>query len=309
MPMPTNWTARDIPALTGLYAVITGTGGLGYETALEFARHGAEIVLAGRNPAKGAESLAKIRAAVPSAHIVFEALDLANLASIAAFASRMNAAARPIDRLVNNAGVMAFADRRLTGDGFEAQFGTNHLGHFALTAQLLPLLRAAKAPRVTTVSSGLHYIGKMRFDDLQAARGYSPNGAYGQSKLANLLFMLELQRRSDANGWHIMSNAAHPGGSATDLIPNGPGAGSGLMGALQRRFNRMILQPAADGALPQLFAATSPDAQASTYYGPNGWFGLSGLPTVARMSRRARNARDARTLWEISEKLTGMAFA
>jgi NAD(P)-dependent dehydrogenase (short-subunit alcohol dehydrogenase family) len=308
MPMPDNWTAKDIPALAGLYSVITGTGGLGYETALEFARHGADIVLAGRNPAKGAASLAKIRAAVPSAQIVFEALDLADLKSVAAFAARMNAAGRPIDRLVNNAGVMQFKTRRLTVDGFEAQFATNHLGHFALTAQLLPLLRAAKAPRVTTVSSHLHFTGKIRFNDLQAARRYTPNRAYGQSKLANLLFMLELQCRSDANGWHLMSNAAHPGGSLTDLVANGPGHRTGLMGVIEARFMNFIAQSPADGALPQLFAATSPDAQASTYYGPRSWLGLKGAPTVASMSGRARNASDAKRLWEVSEKLTGVSF-
>jgi NAD(P)-dependent dehydrogenase (short-subunit alcohol dehydrogenase family) len=307
--MTKGWTAADIPDLGGLYTVVTGTGGLGFETALEFARHGAVVVLAGRNPAKGAESLARIRAAVPGAQIVFEALDLADLASVAAFAARLNAAGRPIDRLVNNAGVMQFRERRLTVDGFEAQFGTNHLGHFALTARLLPLLRAAKAPRVTTVASHLHYVGRMRFDDLQAARRYSPTGSYGQSKLANLLFMLELQRRADAGGWRLLSNAAHPGGAATDLIPNGPGIGSGLGGAIQRRFNNLILQSAADGAWSQLFAATSPDARSSTYYGPGRMLGLNGPPTVARMSARARNAADAKRLWEISEQLTGTKFA
>jgi NAD(P)-dependent dehydrogenase (short-subunit alcohol dehydrogenase family) len=304
-----DWTAKDIPDLTGLYAVVTGTGGLGYETALELVRHGAEVVLAGRNPAKGAQSLAKIRAAVPGAKIVFEAVDLADLKSVAAFAARMNTAGRPIDRLVNNAGVMQFRQRRLTVDGFEMQFATNHLGHFALTAQLLPLLRAAKAPRVTTVSSHLHYVGRMRFGDLQAVRRYNPTGAYGQSKLANLLFMRELQRRSDAAGWRLMSNAAHPGGAATELIPNGPGRQRGLLGWIEPYANRLLLQPAADGAWPQLFAATSPNAKGGTYYGPSRWLGLWGPPTMARMSRRARSDRDAKRLWEMSEKLTGVKFA
>jgi NAD(P)-dependent dehydrogenase (short-subunit alcohol dehydrogenase family) len=304
----TDWTTKDIPDLTGLYTVITGTGGLGYETALEFARHGAEIVLAGRNPAKGAASLAKIRAAVPASKIVFEEVDLADLKSVAAFATRLNAAGRPIDRLVNNAGVMQFPQRRLTVDGFEAQFATNHLGHFALTAALLPLLIAAKAPRVTTVSSHLHHTGKMRFDDLQAARRYTPNRAYAQSKLANLLFMLELQRRSDASGWRLMSNAAHPGGALTDLVANGPGHRTGLMGGIEARFMAIIAQSPADGALPQLMAATAPDAKPGTYYGPSRWLGLKGPPVIARMSRRARNERDARKLWEVSENLTGVKF-
>ncbi len=244
------WTAADIPDQSGRYAVVTGTGGLGYETALQLARHGAEVVLAGRNAAKGAASLARIRAATPAAKIVFEDLDLADLKSVARFpAARMIAQGRPLDLLVNNAGVMAFPMRRVTADGFEAQFGTNHLGHFALTARLLPLLRAARQPRVVTVSSHMHHIGRIRFRDLQAQRRYAPNRAYGQSKLANLLFMLELQRRGDAKGWNILSNAAHPGGAATELIPNGPGTG-GWMAAL----GKWLLQSAADGALPQLFA-------------------------------------------------------
>jgi NAD(P)-dependent dehydrogenase (short-subunit alcohol dehydrogenase family) len=309
MPMPKDWTAKDIPNLAGLYAVVTGTGGLGYETALELVRHGADVLLAGRNPAKGAESLANIRAAVPAAQIAFGEVDLADLKSVAAFGARMNAAGRPIDRLVDNAGVMQFKTRRLTVDGFEAQFATNHLGHFALTGHLLPLLRAARSPRVTTVSSALHHTGKMRFDDLQAQRRYAPNRAYAQSKLANLLFMRELQRRSDAHGWHLMSNAAHPGGSMTDLVANGPGYRHGLQGTIERFIMNTIAQSPADGALPQLFAATSPDATPSAYYGPRDWFGMRGLPAVARMSARARNAADAKRLWEVSQELTGVTFA
>ncbi len=302
-----DWTSADITDQGGKFAIVTGTGGLGYETALELARHGAAVVLAGRNSAKGAASLAKIRAAVPAAKIVFEALDLADLKSVAAFAGRMIAAGRPIDLLVNNAGVMQFRARRTTVDGFEAQFATNHLGHFALTAQLLPLLRAAKAPRVTTVSSHLHHTGRIAWDDLQGRR-YGPNRAYGQSKLANLLFALELQRRSDAEGWHILSNAAHPGGSMTDLVDNGPGRRTGLAGAIERRFMEFIAQSPADGAWPQLYAATAPDAQPATYYGPRRWLGLKGPPTVARMSARARNAADAARLWEVSEQLAGVTF-
>ena len=302
------WTAADIPGQSGKHAIVTGTGGLGYETALELTRHGVDVILAGRNAAKGAQSLAKIRAAVPAAKIAFEELDLADLASIRAFAARMNLRGTPLDLLVNNAGVMAFPTRRTTTDGFETQFGTNHLGHFALTAQLLPLLRAAPHPRVVTVSSHVHHRGKIRFDDLQAAGRYTPNRAYGQSKLANLLFTLELQRRSDAKGWNIMANAAHPGGAATELIPNGPGT-SGLLGWLMARFGGLVLQPPADGALPQLFAATAPDARPSTYYGPMHRFGLRGPPGIARMSARARDKTVAARLWKVSEKLTGVRFA
>ncbi len=303
------WTAADIPDLSGRYAVVTGTGGLGYETALELARHGAEIVLAGRNPAKGAQSVAKIRAAAPGAKIVFAELDLADLKSVAAFAARMTAQGRALDLLVNNAGVMAFPTRRVTVDGFETQFATNHLGHFALTARLLPLLRGAAHPRVVTVSSLMHRIGKIRFRDLQAQRRYAPNRAYGQSKLANLLFALELQRRSDAKGWNILSDAAHPGGSMTDLVPNGRGYSSGLMGRIERRLMNLIAQSPADGALPQLFAATSPEAKPAAYYGPQNFFGVSGPPGLAKISRRARDPKVAARLWDVSEKLTGVTFA
>jgi NAD(P)-dependent dehydrogenase (short-subunit alcohol dehydrogenase family) len=301
------WTAKDIPDLTGLTTVVTGTGGLGYETALEFARHGADVVLAGRNPAKGAESLAKIRVIVPAAKITFGEVDLADLGSIAAFAGRLNAAGRPIDRLVNTAGVMTPPRRKTTKDGFELQFGTNHLAHFALTGRLLPLLRAAPHPRVTTLSSGLHHVGRIDFNDLQATRRYAARARYGQSKLANLLFMRELQRRSDANGWNIMSNAAHPGFALTELIPNGPGTKG-----IEYRFSRVVAyfaaQSPADGALPQLLAATSPEARPATYYGPGGRLGLAGPPVIARMSSRAMDDAVAARLWTVSEKLTGVTF-
>ncbi|MEI9995442.1 MAG: SDR family oxidoreductase [Rhizomicrobium sp.] len=302
------WTAADIPDQTGKAAIVTGTGGLGYETALELARRGADVVLAGRSQAKGDESVARIRGQVPAAKIVFEDLDLASLASIAAFAQRMRARATPLDLLVNNAGVMALPARRTTADGFELQFGTNHLGHFALTAQLLPLLRAAPAPRVTIVSSSAARNGKMRFDDLQFAKGYSPWAAYCQSKLANLLFLFELQRRSGAQGWKLMVNGAHPGYALTELIPNGPGR-VGFMGGLSTVLGKVLAHSPAAGALPQLFGATSPRAKPAGYYGPDGLFELIGAPAEARVPPRAKNLADAARLWAMSEKLTGTAFA
>jgi NAD(P)-dependent dehydrogenase (short-subunit alcohol dehydrogenase family) len=303
----TDWSAADIPDQSGKFAIVTGTGGLGYETALELARHGAEVILAGRNSTKGAQSLAKIRNLVPAAKIAFEALDLADLASVRAFAQRMNARGTPLDLLVNNAGVMAFPKRRATIDGFETQFGTNHLGHFALTGHLLPLLRAAKHPRIVTVSSGLHHTGKINFDDLQSEKRYTPNGAYAQSKLANLLFTLELQRRSDARGWGLLADAAHPGASSTDLIPNGPGTG-GVQGWINRRLQRLIFQSPAAGALPTLLAATASFAKPGGYYGPQGFLGLNGPPGPAGMSKRAKDKAVAAELWAESEKLTGVAF-
>ena len=220
----TAWTTKDVPSQEGRLAIVTGTGGLGYETALVLAQAGATVVLAGRNEAKGRVSVEKIRVVHPGARIAFEKLDLASLASVAAFARHFADDHSSLDLLVNNAGVMAPPTRQVTSDGFELQFGTNYLGHFALTAHLLPLLKRGRQTRVVHVSSGAHHTGKIRFDDLQWERRYRPWFAYSQSKLANLMFAFELQRRSDANGWGLMSNAAHPGYARTELIPNGPGA-------------------------------------------------------------------------------------
>ena len=302
------WTLADIPPQTGRRAIVTGTGGLGYETALALAAAGASVVLAGRNETKGRGSVVRILNKHPQASIAFARLDLANLASIIDFAGQMEAMREPIDLLVNNAGVMTPPERRTTADGFELQFGTNHLGHFALTARLLPLLRAGTAPRVVSVSSGAHHTGKIDFDDLQRTRRYQPWAAYSQSKLANLLFMLELQRRSDAASWGLLSDGAHPGYARTDLISNGPGDD-----ALISRIGNVLIRPwasqsAADGALPQLFAATSPDAKPGGYYGPSRLMEMKGPPAAARLSRAAQDAGVAKRLWEVSEALTGVKF-
>jgi NAD(P)-dependent dehydrogenase (short-subunit alcohol dehydrogenase family) len=303
-----EWTAANIPDQTGKFVIVTGTGGLGYETALELASRGAEVVLAGRDRAKGTRSIANILAEVPVANASFEELDLAKLSSVAAFVERMKASHRALDILVNNAGVMTPPERRTTADGFELQFGTNHLGHFALTAGLLPLLRAARAPRVVTVSSGMHRIGRIHFDDLQFEMSYSPVAAYGQSKLANLMFAFELQRRSDANRWGVLSNAAHPGYALTNLIPNGPGT-KGLNYQFSRLLALFLSQSPAEGALPSLFAATAAEARPGGYYGPNGTFELIGTPGVARSSKRSHDNAVARRLWDVSEQLTGATFA
>ncbi len=306
--MAGEWSLRDIPDQHGRRAVVTGaTGGLGYEIALALAGAGAEVVLAGRNAAKGRDALARIGAAHPGAAVRFELLDLASLASVAAFAERLAGEGRPLDLLVNNAGVMSYPTRRTTSDGFEAQFGTNHLGHFALTLRLLPLLRRGHAARVVTVSSLAHRQGAIRFDDLQTQR-YQPRTAYAQSKLANLMFALELQRRSAAQGWGVTSIAAHPGWSATDIIASGPGAEG-----RQPAFWRLALlampffaQPAAQGALPILFAATSPQAQGGAYYGPQGFAEVKGPPGAARVAPQARDTNAAARLWAVSEQLVGL---
>jgi len=301
------WTFSDIPSQQGRLAIVTGTGGLGYETALALARAGGDVILAGRNPDKGTASVARIKAAVPSARIVFEPLDLANLSSVEAFTGRMLAERRHLDLLVNNAGVMTPPLRETTRDGFELQFGTNYLGHFALTARLLPLLRQGHAPRVVNLSSIAHRNGRLHFDDLQWERAYKPWPAYGQSKIAMLMFALELQRRSDAAGWGLMSNASHPGYARTELIPNGPGT-EGLFMKLSLLVQPILSQSAAAGALPTLFAATAPAAVGGAYYGPDGFYELKGPPKLAHIAPQARDRAAAARLWEVSERLTGAAF-
>ena len=304
-----EWTLSDIPSQTGKLAVVTGaTGGLGYETALALAGAGAEVILAGRNPTKGREALQRISAANPGAKVRFEELDLASLASVSAFADRLLAEDRPIDLLINNAGVMALPEKGTTTDGFEMQLGTNYLGHFALTARLLPLLRRGKQPRVVNLSSTVHRMGAINFDDLQSERRYSPWKAYAQSKIAMLMFALELQRRSDAGGWGLMSNGAHPGYARTDLIANGPG-NMGLLTRLNLLVQPLVSQSAAEGALPTLLAAVSPDAEGKGYYGPNGVFELKGSPTKAYVAKQARDEAVAAKLWDVSSQLTGVTWS
>jgi NAD(P)-dependent dehydrogenase (short-subunit alcohol dehydrogenase family) len=302
------WSVADIPSQNGKLAVVTGaTGGLGYETALALARAGAEVLLTGRNAEKGRAAIEQIKRAVPSAQVRFAPLDLASLASIRAFAASMLATNRPLDLLINNAGVMDLPTRRLTEDGFELQFGTNHLSHFALTGLLLPLLRKAQAPRVVNVSSLAHRGGKIDFANLQAEHKYNSWAAYQQSKLANLLFTFELQRRSDNDGWGLMSNAAHPGYARTDLISNGPGTG-GLKGVGMKVLGSFLSHSAADGALPTLFAATAPVAAPNGYYGPNGFYELKGPVAPAKVMPQAKDTAVARKLWEVSEQLTGVKW-
>jgi NAD(P)-dependent dehydrogenase (short-subunit alcohol dehydrogenase family) len=303
----TEWTTAAIPDQTGNCAIVTGTGGLGYVTALELASRGADVILAGRNGEKGAQSIDKILAEVPDAKIRFEEIDLARLASIASFSERIKASRAAVHLLINNAGVMAPPTRRTTANGFEVQFGTNHLGHFALTGHMLPLLQAAARPRVVTVSSGMHHVGRIHFEDLQFKKRYRPTAAYAQSKLANLMFALELQRRSDANGWGLMSNAAHPGYALTDLISNGPGT-TGLSYRFSALLALFLAHSPAAGALPTLYAATSVDARPSGYYGPSGTFELIGPPGNARISKRALDQEVAARLWDVSEQLTGVVF-
>ena len=301
-----NWTASDIPSQRGRTAIVTGTGGLGFECALALARAGANVIIAGRNAAKGAAAVERIRQSVERAKVSFESLDLASLDSIEALGSRLRNSRRSLDLLINNAAVMTPPKRLVTADGFELQFGTNYLGHFALTAQLLPLLSKANEPRVVTLSSIAARDGAIDFDNLQSERGYKPMLAYGQSKLACLMFAFELQRRSTAASWGIQSIAAHPGISRTDLLPNGAGAWS--VAGMARRFLWFLFQPAAQGALPTLFAATSTQAEGGFYYGPDKLNEMRGHPTVAKVPPQATDAGKAARLWIESQRLTRVNY-
>ena len=302
----TRWTSQNMPSQRGRTAVVTGTGGLGFEDALALASAGASVVIAGRNPRKGADAVAQIRKAVPGAHIRFERVDLANLASVGAFGAELAQQQDSLDILINNAGVMTPPERRETLDGFELQFGTNYLGHFALTAHLLPLLRRGQDPRVVTVGSIASRQGAIDFEDLQAERRYRPFPVYAQSKLACQIFAIELYRRSQAGDWGVKSLGAHPGLSRTDLIPNG--AGTNSFSAKLRRTLSGLFQPAWQGALPTLYAATAPDARTGGYYGPDGLAGIHGYPTSEAPPKRALDQQTAEKLWKVSEDLAGVRF-
>lgn len=303
----TRWTATDIPPQYGRSAVVTGTGGLGYEIALALARAGSDVILAGRDPAKGNAAVDRIRRDLGVTSIRFERLDLADLASIAGFAERLSKQREDIDMLINNAGVMVPPRRLTTADGFELQLGTNYLGHFALTAHLLPLLQAGAQARVVSVSSVAATAGAIDFNDLDSLTEYKPMRAYSQSKLACLMFAFELQRRSDAGGWGVTSIAAHPGISRTDLLHNGPGRWSAH--GMARSFLPFLFQPVAQGALPTLYAATCADAVAGGYYGPDRLGETRGFPTTAKVPPQALDDGVAARLWSVSETMTGLGFA
>lgn len=305
-----DWTVKDIPPQLGRIAVITGaTSGIGYEAAKALAGAGARVIIASRNERKGAQVLAEIRAATPGADVSFEPLDLSSLVSVARAATRIAASAPKIDLLINNAGVMAIPDRHETEDGFEMQMGANYIGHFALNMRLLPNLLAAKNPRVVTVSSLAHRSGKINFDDLQWEESYSAWRAYCQSKLATLMFSLELDRIARAEGWNLISTGAHPGYAVTGLQSAGPRMGRNRPGLLER-FGKLVepimAHSAAAGALPTLFAATSPDAEGGVMYGPNGFYELKGPPVRAKIVPYAQDKAIWRRLWDVSEQLTGL---
>jgi NAD(P)-dependent dehydrogenase (short-subunit alcohol dehydrogenase family) len=307
-----GWTLSDAPRLDGKAAIVTGaTGGLGYETALGLASRGATTILAGRNPDKGARALANILREVPGAKVRFAMLDLASLASVARFADTIAAAqGGVIDILVSNAGFMGSPMRLLTEDRFERQIGVNYLAHFALTARLKRALCAAQGGgRVVSVASLAHRRARLNLDDLQSEAAYRPMGAYAQSKLAMLVFAIELQRRAERNGWNLRSVAAHPGWARTDLIANGMGSGGARIRPWLIGIGfRLVAQSARDGALPLLYAATSPEAKGGGYYGPGRFGETRGAPAPSWIAPQAADRAVAERLRPLSEQLTGVAF-
>jgi NAD(P)-dependent dehydrogenase (short-subunit alcohol dehydrogenase family) len=302
-----KWTVSEIPSLQGTLSVVTGANsGIGWHTALELARAGSEVVLTVRSDVKGLDAAARICREVPDAKVRHELLDLASLPSVRTFASKLGNEPK-IDILVNNAGIMSVPTRRVTGDGFELQLGTNYLGPFALTALLLPALLRAESPRVTTVSSGAANMGmrKINFDDFNWEKSYHPWKAYCQSKLADLIFSEELGRRYGVKGHTLLSTAAHPGYTVTNLQTSGPGKEQSVFGKL---FALVLAQDVAGGALPTLRAATEPNASEGSYYGPAHWFGLKGDPIPINVPEVAQDQAAATRLWELSERLTGVLW-
>ncbi|TLU71611.1 SDR family NAD(P)-dependent oxidoreductase [Lichenicoccus roseus] len=309
--MRDGWSLGDAPSLDGRVAIVTGaTGGIGYETALGLARRGATTILASRNQAKGDSAVARIRRALPKADARFEALDLNSLASVARFADRIQAAHPAIAILVNNAGVMGFPQRLLTEDGFERQIGVNYLAHFALTARLSHALQQAEGGgRVVEVASLAHRRATLDLGDLQSERDYNPFRAYGQSKLAMLVFAIELERRSLQHGWKLCSVAAHPGWSRTDIVFNGPGQGApGLKEKVMAFGFNALAQSARDGALPSLFAAMAAEAKGGGYYGPTLLAETRGPVGPSVIMPQAADPATASRLWTLSEQLTGVSF-
>ncbi|MFH8468039.1 SDR family oxidoreductase [Streptomyces sp. NPDC017991] len=305
-------TSYVVPDRTGMSAVVTGANsGTGKEAARRLAEAGARVVLAVRTVAKGERARAEILARHPHAQLEVRRVDLADLASVEAFADGILADGAPLDLLVNNAGVMAPPTRLTTADGFELQMGSNYLGPFALTVRLLPALLAAPAPRVTTMSSGMANYGRIDFDDLQwERRRYRPNLSYAQSKLADLMMAGRLADLAAERGWNLLSTAAHPGYTMTNLQTAGAALGRDKPGRTFINQLGFLLprQQVEEGTEPLLYAATSPEATAGGYYGPGGRFGLVGPAATARVTRRALDADANRRLWTVSERLTGVAL-
>ena len=298
-----NWTTDDMPFQTGRTAIVTGANsGIGFETAKALAAKGATVILACRSVSKGEEAADKIRAEHPETNVEVLELDLASLSSVRSFAQTFKDNYGKLELLINNAGVMV-PPYGTTQDGFELQFGVNHLGHFALTGLLLDRLLETKKARVVNVSSSAHRMGELdfeNFDPVLSEDSYKPWRAYGRSKLANLLFTLELQKHFNAAGTDTLAVAAHPGGTKTNLQRSMSGIGRNLL--------NLMMQEQHMGALPTLYAATAPDVQGNDYYGPDGFQEIRGYPEKVGRSDDAKNANDAKQLWKLSEELTGVRY-
>lgn len=295
-----NWTTNDIPNQTGKITIVTGANsGIGYETARALASKGATVIVACRSEEKCTAAAQEIRDEYPDATVDWSHLDLADMASIRHFVEAFLGRYDKLHLLINNAGVMMVPELRRTADGFEMQFGTNHLGHFALTGLLLETINRTPNARVVTVSSTAHRQGRMDFDNLNAEKSYNRMSAYAKSKLANLLFTYELQRRFDLAGAGAIAAAAHPGWTATNLQRD--------IG-LARFLNPIIAMQPEMGALPTLYASTAPDVQGGDYYGPGGFGEMRGYPTKVESSQRSHDQAAAEKLWEVSEELTGIAY-
>lgn len=304
-----HWTEHNIPDLSGQRVLVTGANsGIGFETARVLAQRNAHVILACRTEAKAVEAMARIRALYPRAQLQFLPLDLASQTSVREMVAMFREQYDTLDLLINNAGVMWLPQSK-TVDGFESQLGTNHLGHFALTGLLLPVLMNTPGARIVTVSSIAHRGGQIHFDDLWLDRGYGRQKAYSQSKLANLVFALELQRRLHAAGAPIISVAAHPGVANTNLaIPGFEQGGSPLLARVVSLLTPVVAQNPVNGALPTLYAATSHAVEGGDYIGPDGLYEMYGYPRKAYATRRSRNPEIGRRLWDLSEQLTGVRF-
>jgi len=304
-----NWTAKNIPDLTGKKIIVTGANsGLGYYTSLELARKNAMVIMACRNTDKAKKAESEIRQEVPEAKTEIRELDLADLQSVKAFADLYAKEFNQLDVLINNAGLMAIPESK-TRQGFEMQFGTNHLGHFALTGKLFSLLKKTNGSRVVTLSSLMYKRGKINFDDLNLEHKYDKWKAYGQSKLANLMFALELDRRIKKNGLNVISIGAHPGYSSTNLQIKGPEmTGSGIMAFFMKIVNALFAQSPQKGVLPQLYAAAADGLSGGEYIGPGGTGNIRGFPEKEKINWNKVDMDVAKKLWEVSEELTGVPF-
>ncbi len=309
-----RWTEQEIPDLAGKRALVTGAAsGIGYEAARGLALHGAEVFLADRNEQGGAEAIRKIHALRADARVQFLSLDLSRQKAVREFAATLLAEGQPLDILINNAGIQPISERRTSPDGFELTFGIGHLGHFTLTAELFPLLLKSSAPRVVTVSSLVHRLGTFDWNDLQMEKNYFAQRPYNQTKLANLLFARELQRRATAKGLPLLSLAVHPGVSRTNIGNSRKALGeyhlldhliSGVLGVVMKVFG----QSAEGGGWPTLYAATMPDVSPGGFYGPDGLGETRGAPAPAKIHRAGLDDIAAQKLWEVTETLTGARF-